>query len=57
MYKGVQVQVAGTFRESETTKRFWGKRKLSVSDVEKIWTKKEFERFSQEKEEVLCLPH
>lgn len=34
------IQIAGTWRESEKTKRFWEKRKRTKQEAERIWEQK-----------------
>ena len=40
-----EVQIAGTFRECEQTKRYWAKKRVSVQDAERIWKSKTWDRF------------
>lgn len=35
-----EIQIAGTWRESEKTKRFWQKRKTTKQEAERIWEQK-----------------
>ena len=57
MIKGREVQISGTERESECTRRYHSGRKISLSEAERIWEKKDFSQFSEGKGELSCLPN
>ena len=51
------IQIAGTWRESEKTKRFWSKKRTTKQEAERIWSQKLWLKDSPElfqKGEVKC---
>jgi hypothetical protein len=47
-----EVKIAGTWRESEATRKFWSKRKITKEQAEELFAKKDFKRFSQDKNQL-----
>lgn len=45
-----EVQIAGTDRENQWTKRHWENRKVTLQDAERIWKTKSWDQFSTGKE-------
>ena len=46
-----EVIIKGTWRESEKTKKYWDKKKLTMQEAEAIFAKKDWGRFALPKEE------